>query len=87
MPTSSGQARLSTSSYDTAPGGNYPPIENAGYYGTVGGVQPQPHGVGGTPQPHGGYANYAEYPHRPPTPPSPSDRSSSPPPQHREPGM
>ena len=29
---------------------------------------------------------YAEYPHRPPTPPSPSDRSSSPPPQHREPG-
>ena len=32
------------------------------------------------------YANYAEYPHRPPTPPSPSDRSNSPPPQHREPG-
>ena len=29
---------------------------------------------------------YAEYPHRPPTPPSPSDRSNSPPPQHREPG-
>ena len=31
-------------------------------------------------------ANYVEYPHRPPTPPSPSDRSASPPPQHREPG-
>ena len=29
---------------------------------------------------------YVEYPHRPPTPPSPSDRSNSPPPQHREPG-
>lgn len=33
-----------------------------------------------------GHPNYAEYPHRPPTPPSPSDRSVSPPPQHREPG-
>lgn len=32
------------------------------------------------------YGNYAEYPHRPPTPPSPSDRSASPPPDHREPG-
>ncbi|XP_059090371.1 catenin delta-2-like isoform X2 [Tigriopus californicus] len=31
------------------------------------------------------YGNYAEYPHRPPTPPSPSDRSASPPPDHREP--
>ena len=32
------------------------------------------------------YADYGEYPHRPPTPPSPSDRSSSPPPQHAQPG-
>ena len=72
VPTSTGQARLSTSSYDT--GGGYPPIENVGYYGPQGQQPP-------------GYANYAEYPHRPPTPPSPSDRSSSPPPQHREPGM
>ena len=47
-----------------------------GYYG---GQQQPPQ-----PPPGGGYA---EYPHRPPTPPSPSDRSSSPPPQHREPGM
>lgn len=35
--------------------------------------------------PNGGTTNYAEYPHRAPTPPSPSDRSASPPPQHREP--
>lgn len=70
-----GQARLSTSSYDA--GGSYQPIENMqGYYG---GQQQPPQ-----PPPGGGYA---EYPHRPPTPPSPSDRSSSPPPQHREPGM
>ena len=43
---------------------------------------------GGPPQqqqPQGPGA-YHEYPHSPPTPPSPSERSASPPPQHREPG-
>ena len=48
---------------------------------------------GGDPSQRGGFqdydpysSNYVEYPHRAPTPPSPSDRSASPPPQHREPG-
>ena len=63
-------------------GGGYPPpIENRSSSTAFGGP--------GAPNSQGGqqaYANYAEYPHRPPTPPSPSDRSSSPPPQHREPG-
>ena len=90
--------RLSTSSvtggYDpssTVPGGNgqgggpgYPPsIENRSSSAAFGGPGGQPNPQGG---PQQAYANYAEYPHRPPTPPSPSDRSNSPPPQHREPG-
>ena len=91
--TSAGQAithhpRLSTSSTGGGGGGyeGYPPsIENRSASTTA-----QPAFVGGQPGQSGGpqqaYANYAEYPHRPPTPPSPSDRSNSPPPQHREPG-
>ena len=76
--------RLSTSSTGGYEG--YPPsIENRSASTTA---QPA---FGGQPGQSGGpgqqaYANYAEYPHRPPTPPSPSDRSNSPPPQHREPG-
>ncbi len=73
------QPRLSSSS--AVSGGNYEPLNNqvpavgyANYQGQ------------GPPPPPGGYPNYAEYPHRPPTPPSPSDRSSSPPPQHQQPG-
>ena len=74
VPSGAGQApRLSSSS--AAPG--YPQLG----YGGGQDQQQQPQQ-----QPQHGYANYAEYPHRPPTPPSPSDRSNSPPPQHREPG-
>ena len=92
--------RLSTSSaggYDPSsaglPPGGYPgppPIEqrsSSSAFGGPGGPPPlPPPGGGGQQQQQQGYANYAEYPHRPPTPPSPSDRSNSPPPQHREPG-
>ena len=89
--------RLSTSS---APGHpqNYEPYNGpgqpAGYdprfaagqgYGDYEQYGPGPNG-GQPPGGVGNYANYAEYPHRAPTPPSPSDRSASPPPQHREPG-
>ena len=90
--------RLSTSSaggYDPSsaglPPGGYPgppPIEqrsSSSAFGGPGGPPPLPPPGGGGQQQQG-YANYAEYPHRPPTPPSPSDRSNSPPPQHREPG-
>ena len=56
----------------------YPPQTSA----EGGGVQYDQEGGGYPP----GANAYAEYPHRPPTPPSPSDRSNSPPPQHREPG-
>merc|ERR1740129_2497953 len=89
--------RLSTSSaggYDPSsaglPPGGYPgppPIEqrsSSSAFGGPGGPPPLPPPGGGGQQQQG-YANYAEYPHRPPTPPSPSDRSNSPPPQHREP--
>ena len=89
--------RLSTSiagGYDPSsaglPPGGYPgppPIEqrsSSSAFGGPGGPPPLPPPGGGGQQQ--GYANYAEYPHRPPTPPSPSDRSNSPPPQHREPG-
>lgn len=86
--------RLSTSS---VPGGANPAAAgydpSAGYNGGApngydprfqsGPNYPEYEQYGGAP-PH--YGNYAEYPHRPPTPPSPSDRSASPPPQHREPG-
>lgn len=73
VPSGAGQARLSSSSAPAVPPG-YPQLS----YGGQDQQQQQ--------QPQHGYANYAEYPHRPPTPPSPSDRSNSPPPQHREPG-
>ena len=66
----------------TTSSGGYPQLENRS--GSSAGPQGPP-GAYLQQQPPG-YANYAEYPHRPPTPPSPSDRSSSPPPQHREPG-
>ena len=79
--TATGQPRLSTTGYDP---NSYPQLENRGYYGQQG-PGPPPQAPGQPPLP--AYANYAEYPHRPPTPPSPSDRSSSPPPQHREPGI
>lgn len=72
--------RLSTSS--AGGNGGYPQIENRS--GNNGAPTANPAYFGQ--QSVAGYANYAEYPHRPPTPPSPSDRSSSPPPQHREPG-
>ena len=91
--------RLSTSSaggYDPSsaglPPGGYPgppPIEqrsSSAAFGGPGGPPPLPPPGGGGQQQQQAYANYAEYPHRPPTPPSPSDRSNSPPPQHREPG-
>lgn len=99
VPTSTSAAplshhpRLSTSSVT----GGYDPSSTGGGGGQGGGGYPPPienrssstaFGGPGGPNPQGGqqaYANYAEYPHRPPTPPSPSDRSSSPPPQHREP--
>lgn len=74
VPSGAGQARLSSSSAPAVPPG-YPQLS----YGGQDQQQQQQ-------QPQHGYANYAEYPHRPPTPPSPSDRSNSPPPQHREPG-
>ena len=69
-------------------------VNHPGHYHNQGVYPPQSSGedTGGVSydQEGGSYppgANaYAEYPHRPPTPPSPSDRSSSPPPQHREPG-
>jgi len=90
--------RLSTSSaggYDPSsaglPPGGYPgppPIEqrsSSAAFGGPGGPPPLPPPGGGGQQQQQAYANYAEYPHRPPTPPSPSDRSNSPPPQHREP--
>ena len=77
---------------DPVYGGNG--VNNQGHYHNQGVYPPQSSGdnTGGAPynQEGGNYppgANaYAEYPHRPPTPPSPSDRSNSPPPQHREPG-
>ena len=73
-------------------GGNE--VSPPGHYHNQGVYQPHstgeetsgvPYDQGGGNYPPGANA-YAEYPHRPPTPPSPSDRSSSPPPQHREPG-
>ena len=73
VPSGAGQARLSSSS-----AAGVQPFPQLSYGGQDQQQQNQ--------QPQHGYANYAEYPHRPPTPPSPSDRSNSPPPQHREPG-
>jgi len=77
--------RLSSSG--SGPGNNYEQYN--GYdpryaaYGDYAGAPQQ-----GYPPPNNAAAvgGYAEYPHRAPTPPSPSDRSASPPPQHREPG-